>query len=74
MGVKRVHAFSRGISPKVNVITRSEFDLTYFEAEVQYFCHKATGTPSSEIGENESAYLTDNVAEVKDKQKYFRNS
>ena len=35
-----------GISPKVNVIARLEFKLSYFEAAVQHGCHYATGTPS----------------------------
>ena len=34
---KRVHAFSNGISLKVNVIMRLDFELAYFEAAVQHF-------------------------------------
>ena len=31
---KRVHAFPKGISLKVNVIAWLEFEITYFEVEV----------------------------------------
>ena len=33
-GNKGVHTFPKGISPKVNVIARLEFELAYFEAAV----------------------------------------
>ena len=36
--------FLKVISPKVNVIVWLEFELTYFEADVQYFRHYATMT------------------------------
>ena len=30
MGYKEVHAFAKGIYPKVNVMARLEFELVYF--------------------------------------------
>ena len=38
-------SFPRSISPKLNVITRLEFELTYFEATVPHIKHDATETP-----------------------------
>ena len=38
-GNKGVHAFPKGISLKVNLIARLEFELAYFEAAVQLFSH-----------------------------------
>ena len=40
-----VYAFLKGISPKVNVITRLDFKLAYFEGTVQYVNHCTTGIP-----------------------------
>ena len=34
---KRIHTFSKGISPKVNVIKRLNFRLALFQAAVQHF-------------------------------------
>ena len=34
-GGKVVHTFLKGISPKVNVIIRLEFELTHYDIEVQ---------------------------------------
>ena len=51
-GNKGVHAFSKGISSKVNVITWLEFELVYFEAAVQYFSPYATWTPENFIKDN----------------------
>ena len=36
------HNFPKVISPKINIITRVEFELGYFETEVQHFIHYAT--------------------------------
>ena len=36
MGNKDVHTFSKGISAKVNVIARLEFELAYYDVIVQY--------------------------------------
>ena len=47
---KGVHTFPRGISPKVNVVVRLEFELTYFEVAVQPFSHYVIGTPSLNQG------------------------
>ena len=33
----RVHTFSKVVSSKVNVNDRQEFDLIYFQVEVQHF-------------------------------------
>ena len=38
------HAFSDGISSKVNVITRLEFELTYYNSTIQLDNHRAMGT------------------------------
>ena len=43
-GGLRVHMFNKGISPKGKIMMRLEFELTYFDATVQYFTHYATGT------------------------------
>ena len=40
-----VHAFLLVISLKENIIVWLEFELAYFEATVQHFCHYSTGTP-----------------------------
>ena len=32
------------VSPKVKVMTRLEFELTYYDVTVQYVCHYATGS------------------------------
>ena len=42
---KEVHAFLKGISPKVNVIVQLEFKLAYYDFTVQYFNHFAMGPP-----------------------------
>ena len=34
---KGIHTFSNGISPKVNVIVRLEFELAYYDSAVQRF-------------------------------------
>ena len=41
-----VHAFPKVISLKVNIIMGLEFELTYFEAAVQYYNHYTTVNPS----------------------------
>ena len=38
-GNKGVHAFPKGISPKVNIIARLEFELANFEVAVQRVNH-----------------------------------
>ena len=43
---KGVHTFPKGISPKLNFISRLEFELAYFKAAVLYLSHHAMGTPS----------------------------
>ena len=40
----KVYSFSNDISPKVDVITRLELELAYFEAAVQHFNHYTTGS------------------------------
>ena len=37
--IRWVHTFSKGISPKVNVIARLEFELAYFETAIQHLSH-----------------------------------
>ena len=39
---KRVHAFYKSISPKVNVIARQEFDLVNYDVDVQHISHYCT--------------------------------
>ena len=39
-----VFTFPKGISPKVNVIARLEFELAYYDVVVQYVSHYATTT------------------------------
>ena len=38
-----VHTFSKGISPKVNVIVQLEFKLTYDNVTVKHISHCAMG-------------------------------
>ena len=40
----RVHTFLKGISPKVNAITRLEFEPVNLDVAVQYQSHYTTGT------------------------------
>ena len=42
---ERVHAFPKGISPKVNVIAWLEFELTHYKTVVQYVDHYTADTP-----------------------------
>ena len=39
--------FPNGVSPKVNVIVRLGFELTYYNIAVQHVSHYTTGTPFS---------------------------
>ena len=41
---KRVHTFSKGICPKVNVIARLEYELAYYDSAVHGFNHYTTRT------------------------------
>ena len=41
------HAFSGDISPEMNVITPLEFELTYYDVEVQHVSHNAMRSPST---------------------------
>ena len=43
-GNKGVRTFPEGISTKVNVIARLEFEFTYFEVATQHFTHYAMET------------------------------
>ena len=40
---KGVHTFTKGISMKLNVIERLEFELTYYNVTVEYGSHYTTG-------------------------------
>ena len=42
----RVHAFSKSISLKVNVIALLDFELTYYDVIVQYVSQNATKATS----------------------------
>ena len=47
---KRVHAFPKGINPKVNLIARLKFELTCYNVAVQNVSHYTTKTcPSTAI-------------------------
>ena len=48
---KGVHTFPMGICPKVNVITRLEFELVYYDFAVHRFNHYTTRTPPPRRGE-----------------------
>ena len=37
-----IHSFLKGLSSKVNVIVRLEFELDYYNVAVQYVSHYAT--------------------------------
>ena len=41
----RVHAFPKGICPKVNVIAQLEYELAYYDSAVHLFNHYTTKTP-----------------------------
>ena len=43
-GVSELEPFSRGISPKVNVMAHMELELTYYNVEVQRLNHYTTTT------------------------------
>ena len=43
----RIHSFPKGTSPKVNIIARLQFDLTYKGVKVQCVSHYTTETPAS---------------------------
>ena len=43
-GIRGFILFPKGISTKVNVIARLEFELVYFEAAVHYISHCVTVT------------------------------
>ena len=38
------HIFDKGISPKVNIVVRLEFELAYIWSTVKHFSHYVTGT------------------------------
>ena len=45
MAIKRFHSFPKGISQKVNVIARLEFELVYYDIAVQYVSYNTRETP-----------------------------
>ena len=47
---KRAHTFPEGISPKLNVVTRLETELAYFDVTVQDVGHDAIEIPSTYSG------------------------
>ena len=49
---KGVHTFPKGICPKVNVITRLEYELAYYESAVHCFNHFTTRTPPKKEDEH----------------------
>ena len=53
-GDERVPAFPRGISPKVNVIARLEFELAYFKAADKHFNYYASSERKERIRKKET--------------------
>ena len=47
-GNKKVQYFSKGISPKVNIITRLEFERAYYDVLIQHVSHYTTDSLPSE--------------------------
>ena len=45
---KEVYIFSKGISPKVDIITQLQFKLAYYIIAVQHISHYAMETPPSQ--------------------------
>ena len=45
LGDYRVPTFSKGCSPKVNVIGRPNFELTDYDIAAKYVCHNNMGSP-----------------------------
>ena len=43
MGDKGVHAFAKGINLKVNVITRLEFEFTFYDTTFHLVSYNITG-------------------------------
>ena len=41
---------AKGICPKVNVIARLEYELTYYDSAVHRFNHYTTRKPPSDLG------------------------
>ena len=41
-----VHTYPKVISPKINVMARLEFELSYDDVEVQHMSHNATRVPT----------------------------
>ena len=41
---KRVHAFLKGINPKMNVIVQLEFEFVYYDVTVEHFNHSSMKT------------------------------
>ena len=48
-----VHTFPKGICPKVNVIARLEYELTYNDSAVHRFNHYTTRTPPQKVSKEE---------------------
>ena len=46
---KGFHTFPKGICPKVNVIARLEYELTYYDSAVHSFNHLTTRTPHDHL-------------------------
>ena len=46
---KGVHSFPKGICPKVNIIARLEYELTYYDSGVRRFNHTPRGHPPTFI-------------------------
>ena len=58
-----VHTFHKGISPKVNVIVRLEYELAYQDSAVHRFNHYTMRTPRDNMSNNiwkwrQSPYIT----------------
>ena len=46
-GIRKVIPFPKGVSPKVNVIARLEFELAYYDVTIQNVSHYTTSPRSA---------------------------
>ena len=52
-----IHTFPNGISLKVNVIAKLEFELSYFEARSNILATTPQGTPQRNVTKFEKEYV-----------------
>ena len=44
-----IHAFPKGISPKVNVLARLEFELAYYDVKLKHVRHNTMENPINRL-------------------------